>query len=371
MAGIYLHIPFCKSRCKYCDFYSTTLLSKREEYVATLLQEIQLRQDYLPDKQLQTIYIGGGTPSLLTEQSLKQIIEQIRTYYDVLQDAEITLEANPGDLNAQKLYTLRNIGFNRLSIGIQSFQPHLLQLMGRRHLAEDAIRAVKQAQQQGFYNISIDLIYGLPNQTQQEWEADLHTALSLNVQHISTYCLSYENGTPFADMLGKGELTPIDDDRANQMYETAIATLQQHYFTHYEVSNFCKDGFRSRHNSSYWNNTPYIGIGAAAHSYNGQSRQWNIDNLQQYIQGVQTQCLNYEKEILTDTDRYNERVMLALRTAEGIDLTNLSNQEAAYCIEQAQEYIDNDLLELQNNHLTASLKGIELLNRITEKLIIA
>lgn len=370
MAGIYLHIPFCKSRCKYCDFFSTTLLEKQERYVDALLQELELRSQYLPDNQIETIYFGGGTPSLLSNEAIQRILAQIHALYNVTENAEITLEANPCDLTAQKTETLRQTGINRLSIGIQSFHPRLLQLMGRRHTAQEARDAVRQAQQHGFDNISIDLIYALPTQTLQEWEEDVQTAMTLNIQHVSTYCLSYESSTPFAQMLQNGLLTPIEDETANSMYESAVGTLQANGFAQYEISNFAKTGFYSRHNSSYWNNTPYIGIGAAAHSYDGQSRQWNIADVQAYTDGVQARNLHYEKEVLTDNDKYNERIMLSLRTANGLDLDSLPEQEAAYCLQQAKHDIDRGLLRLQNNRLTASLQGIELLNRVIENLII-
>lgn len=371
MPGIYIHIPFCKSRCRYCDFYSTTLLEKREEYVDALLQEIDLRHSYLPQKQIETIYLGGGTPSLLPIEAIQRILKQINTFYDVEDNAEITLEANPGDLTMQYLTDCRQTGINRLSIGIQSFNSRLLELMGRRHSTEEAINSVKQAQEQGFDNISIDLIYGLPTQTLTEWQNDLDNALKIGIQHISTYCLSYENGTPFTEMLHNGQLPPTDDETANQMYETVIDTLQRHHFMQYEVSNFSLPGFRSKHNSSYWNDIPYIGIGAAAHSYDGNSRQWNTANLQKYIEGIQAQNLYYEKEILTNTDKYNERVMLSLRTLEGLKLNQLSAQEANYCLKQAQPDIDRGLLLLRDGCLTTSLQGRELLNTIIEHLIIA
>lgn len=286
MAGIYIHIPFCKSRCKYCDFFSTTMLEMREKYIMALVQEIEQRKNYLPTKDIYTIYFGGGTPSLMEVTQLETVLQAIYNNYNVEKGAEITLEANPGDLTAEKLQALRKMGFNRLSIGIQSFSNEMLQRIGRRHTAEQAISAVQLARDAGFNNMSIDLIYGLPGQTMENWKEEVTHAIALDVEHISAYCLSYEEGTPLTQMLHKGEILEIDEDIENQMYDYLVNTLKTNGLRRYEVSNFCKDNYYSQHNSSYWNNTPYIGLGAGAHSYNGLSRQWNISNLKSYIDGV-------------------------------------------------------------------------------------
>ncbi len=376
--GIYIHIPFCKSRCKYCDFFSTTQLAKRKEYVNALLQEIQLRKKEIQKDPIQTIYFGGGTPSLLEIEDIEKVLQAINlsAYNTPLSKGgtEITLEANPQDLTIEKLRAYREIGINRLSIGIQSFHDHHLSLLGRRHTAAEAIQAVLWAKETGFDNISIDLIYGIPNQTMDEWEADIQQALALNVPHISTYNLIYEEGTCLTQMLEKGQIETLNEDIENEMYETIVNTLNNNDYRHYEVSNFCKHNLHSQHNSSYWNNTPYIGLGAGAHSFaidpNQVKRMWNIDNLDTYIKSIQQGIVLQESEILTPKDCYNEKVMLSLRTIWGLDLSKLNDSQRNHCLKQAEKYIQNNLLQLNNNVLTASLKGTEILNQIIQDLMI-
>lgn len=372
MAGIYLHIPFCMSRCAYCDFFSTTQVGKREQYVAALQKELLMRTSYLPAGSIiDTVYFGGGTPSLLMEDDIRLLLQTIAGHYAVSPDVEITLEANPGDLTTSYLESLRNIGVNRLSIGIQSFRDDLLHIIGRRHSAATAWQSVKMAQACGFQNISIDLMYGLPTQTLSCWQDDLRAAIESGVQHISTYCLTFEKQTRFGKMLAEGKLKETDEDLANKMYETAVTQLTQAGFCHYEVSNFSLPGCQSRHNSAYWNNVPYLGIGAGAHSYDGSSRQWNISDLDKYLSGVQASSLPCEREALSPTDLYNERVMLSLRTKHGLLLSELSQKERIYCLQQAENDLQRGLLVLKDdNRLVASLRGIEVLNRIIENLII-
>lgn len=369
MAGIYIHIPFCKSRCLYCDFFSTTRLPEREQYVKAAAAEIGMRTDYLPDKHIKTIYFGGGTPSLLDSTSIAFLLNTIRENYDVDKQAEITLEGNPNDLTKEYLHQLKRIGINRLSIGIQSFDNKQLLRLGRRHTADDALDAIQQAQNAGFENISIDLIYGLPAQTLSELERDIDNALALNIQHLSTYCLTYESGTRLTQLRDAGKIQETNDDTLNSMYETICRRLKEADFEHYEVSNFTRKGYRSQHNSAYWNDTPYLGIGAAAHSYNQKSRQWNPSNMEEYIYQITNHKQVAEIETLSDTDRYNERIMLSLRTAEGIQLNQLTTQEQTYCIEQARPYITTGKLVHTDNRLIASAMGINILNHITEHLM--
>ncbi len=372
MAGIYIHIPFCKSRCKYCDFFSTTMLDRRAEYVETLLQEIELRKEEISREPIHTIYFGGGTPSLLDVKDIEKILCVLPTSYA----SEITLEANPQDLTLEKLRAYREIGINRLSIGIQSFHDKHLQLLGRRHNAAEAIQAVRWAQEAGFENISIDLIYGIPTQTMEEWQADIQQALALDVPHISTYNLIFEEGTRLTQMLLDGQINTADEDLENEMYETIVNTLNESGYTHYEVSNFCKNNSYSHHNSAYWNNTPYIGLGAGAHSYTGVKNQesgirtWNVSDLETYINNIQKGVLPQESEFLTAKDCYNEKVMLSLRTIWGLDLRNLTDEERAHCLQQAKRYINMNLLQLNDNRITASLKGSEILNQIIQDLMI-
>lgn len=372
MAGLYVHIPFCKTRCGYCDFFSTTLLDQRSRYVEALLEELIERQDYIPNRQIGTIYFGGGTPSLLGADQLRTILRRIRGLFEVADDAEITLEANPSDLSAPYLEELRKMGFNRLSVGVQSFDDSMLRLMGRRHDSKTALQALQWIRQAGFKNVSLDLIYALPFQTMEMWRHDLETALACEVEHMSTYCLTYEGNTPFRQRLQKGEWQECDEETENRFYETADAVLTGNGYEHYEVSSFCRPNFYSRHNSSYWSLVPYLGIGAGAHSYNGHSRQWNGANLEAYMRGVESGQLNSEQEVLTPENRYDELVMLSLRTQKGLDLSLLDEAQKRYCLQQARPFLTgrDPVLTLQNEHLKASLKGSEILNYLIEKLML-
>lgn len=347
------------SRCTYCDFFSTTNLPRREEYVQALLKEIA---DRVPDNNaISTIYFGGGTPSILETEQIARLLNALLGKTPV-QPTEITLEANPGDLNLDKLKALRAIGFNRLSIGIQSFDDTELRFIGRRHNAIQARQAVAEAQKTGWNNISIDLIYALPGQTMETWRRNITSALELGVQHISCYCLSYENGTPLTRLMKEGRLKPTDEQTENNMYDELCSTLKNHGFIHYEVSNFALPGREAQHNSSYWNNTPYIGLGAGAHSYDGESRRWNIADLDTYITHIADGKPYWEDEQLTDEQKKIEHIMLSLRTRRGLKLTNELQAKA-------QPMIDKGLLSLSNGFITATQEGLHILNRIIEQLI--
>ena len=375
MAGIYIHIPFCKSRCRYCDFFSTTQLGKRTQYVQALLAEWRDRQSELTEP-VQTIYIGGGTPSTLEVDDLRLLGEQAKNNStqlyttlhhttpspDEIGDIEFTMEANPGDITLEKARSWREIGINRLSIGIQSFDDDLLRLIGRRHTAAEACEAVRMAQAAGFDNISIDLMYALPTQTMQQWQNDVQTALRLGVQHISSYGLIYEEGTAITKLLYNNKIEPIDEELEMQMYDYLIEQLTAHGFEHYEVSNFALSGRRSRHNSSYWNDTPYLGLGAGAHSYDGQCRQWNIADLDGYIRQALAHQLSPEIEHLSDEDRHTERVMLGLRTNRGVAKKDID-------MRQAEKYIAQGLLEDKGEFVAATTQGFHILNRIIEELV--
>ena len=360
MAGIYIHIPFCKSRCKYCDFFSTTHLEKRAQYVAALLEEWRMRAHEV-NGPIHTIHIGGGTPSTLAVDSLKLIVDSLLLNVES-QEQEITMEVNPGDVTAEKAHAWRAIGINRLSIGIQSFDDKLLQLIGRRHTAEQARKAVAAAQAAGFDNISIDLMYALPSQTMEQWQKDVAEALQMGVQHISTYGLIYEEGTVLMTLLDHGVIEAVDEDTEMQMYDYLVGQLAANNFEHYEVSNFALQNHQSRHNSSYWNNTPYIGLGAGAHSYDGQVRQWNISDLDTYIAQAMAHQLQPEKEVLSEEQRHTERVMLGLRTNSGIGIDEIDRSKA-------QTYIAQGMLIEKDNRIVATTKGYHILNRIIEDLI--
>ncbi len=379
MAGIYIHIPFCKSRCRYCDFYSTTRLERRKDYVDALLREIDIRQEEIQAQPIQTIYFGGGTPSMLDVADVERLLARCLQKETI----EVTLEANPQDLTLEKLQAYLAMGINRLSIGIQSFQDKHLKLLGRRHSAQEAIAAVKMAQEAGFTNISIDLIYGIPEQTMEEWQDDVQQALALNIQHLSTYNLIYEEGTALTTMLEQGRIHLADEDIENEMYEYIVKCLKNNEFIHYEVSNFSKQYCYSQHNSSYWNNTPYIGLGAGAHSFMGNKKQearnkkqesrirtWNVSDLDAYISSIEKGILPQESEKLSIEDRYNEAIMLGLRTMWGVNLQTITQTEREHCLQQAEKYIQANLLTIENGHLIATLKGTEILNRIIEDLML-
>ena len=361
MAGIYIHIPFCKSRCKYCDFFSTTHLQKQAQYVEALLAEWQMRQHQLSEP-IHTIYIGGGTPSTLDTAALARILQAILSSTPDQRPQEITIEANPGDITLEKAQAWRAMGINRLSMGVQSFQDHLLQLIGRRHNANQAIQAVQLAQAAGFDNISIDLMYALPDQTMQMWQQDVQQALSLGVQHISSYGLIYEDGTVLTTLLEHGQIEAVDEDTEMRMYDYLVEKLTANGFVHYEVSNFALKNRHSRHNSSYWNDTPYIGLGAGAHSYDGQQRQWNISDLDIYIERALAHDLQPEIETLTPEQKHTERIMLGLRTCQGVpkDMINIS---------KALPYLQQGLLRENGNNILATTQGYHILNRIIEDLI--
>ena len=362
MAGLYIHIPFCKKRCLYCDFFSTTLLERRKEYVQALLKEITSRKDEAGEP-IRTIYIGGGTPSTLEAEDIQHLLDAVGT----TGMEEITMELNPGDATETYLQAIRKAGVNRLSIGIQSFQDELLARIGRRHNAAQAVHAVRMAQEAGFDNLSIDLMYALPGQTMEQWKADIETALTLHVQHISSYGLMYEDGTALTLQRDKGLIQAMDEDTENAMYDYLCERLKAAGFVHYEVSNFSLPGREAKHNSSYWDGTPYVGTGAGAHSYLGNVRSWNPDNLDAYLNGINSGTLVRESETLTETDLYNERIMLGLRTLRGATLS-----PSVDCRLTVGKLREKGLLkeDAGDGRIVATQKGLHILNRIIEELMI-
>jgi oxygen-independent coproporphyrinogen-3 oxidase len=318
MAGIYLHIPFCRKRCHYCDFFKSTDLRPKTRIIEALKQELILRSGELDNDEVNTIYLGGGTPSVLVVGELKDLLQTIKSGFNVSPEAEITMEANPDDLSQAILSYLREVGYNRLSMGIQSFSEADLKLMNRRHGVFQAVQSVKWAKKAGFSNISIDLIYGLPNQNLAEWERNVETAIELDVQHISAYNLTYHEGTVFFDQLKQGILKELPDELSLQQFQLMIRRLKEAGFEHYEISNFCKPGFYSKHNSSYWKNEKYLGIGPSAHSFDLTSRRWNVSSIHEYLNGVENRKPYSESEILSVYDRYNDYIITGLRTIWGI-----------------------------------------------------
>lgn len=323
MAGIYIHVPFCRQACRYCDFYFTVSLKYRDDYVDALLRELSSRAVELGQQEVSTVYLGGGTPSVLTATHLARIMNRLRQLYKVQAYAEVTLEANPDDLDDARLEMLRNQGFNRLSIGVQSFFSHHLELMRRSHNAEQASSAIKRAAEHGFENINMDLIYGLPGLTLEEWEENVRRTMDLPVQHISAYHLTYESGTVFDHWRKKGRIRELPEESSIKQYNMLRKITGEHGFEHYEISNFALPGYRSAHNSSYWSGAPYVGFGPSAHSYNGRERRWNVASLKQYIASAGTDLPGFEKETLTDRDRYHDYLITALRTSEGADLQKI------------------------------------------------
>ena len=330
MSGLYIHIPFCKQACHYCNFHFSTSLHLADEMVEAICSEIELRKNYLPDNTLKSVYVGGGTPSLLTYSQLKKLFEHIKRFYNVEVGAEITLEANPDDLNPAKLNELYMLGINRLSIGLQSFDDTLLKWMNRAHTAQQALQCLINANQAGIHQASVDLIYGIPSLSTQKWHDTLNKVLDSGVQHISAYCLTIEEKTALYHAVKMQKEKPVDEEAALKQFEMLTETLAMHGYEHYEISNFARNKQYAVHNTSYWQNKPYIGVGPSAHSYNGTSRQWNVANNVAYIKQIKAGSLFYEQEILSNKERYNETVMTGLRTMWGVSESQLLNEFGEY-----------------------------------------
>ncbi|WP_287827614.1 radical SAM family heme chaperone HemW [Bacteroides sp.] len=373
MAGIYIHIPFCKTRCIYCDFYSTTESQLTSPYINALCKELELRKDYLGNKPIETIYLGGGTPSQLSHAELEKIFNTIKKYYDISNVQEITMEGNPDDLTPNYLSMLRTLPINRLSIGIQTFQNSMLKKLNRRHTSDQAIQAVKDAREHGFKNISIDLMYGLPYETMSEWENDIQRAIDLNVEHISAYHLIYEKGTLLYKKLIEGFIQEVDEDFSLQSFTKLINILTKNGFIHYEISNFAKPGKIAQHNTSYWTGKKYLGCGPSAHSYNGLTRAWNVSSLHQYMIQIKANNLNQEVENLDITTQYNDYIITSLRTMWGLSLETLQTKFGEtyynYILKLAKKHINSGNLELKNNNLKLTKKGVFISDGIMSDLL--
>ncbi|WP_321333449.1 radical SAM family heme chaperone HemW [uncultured Bacteroides sp.] len=373
MAGIYLHIPFCKTRCIYCDFYSSTQSNLIKDYISALCRELEMRKEYLQDESIETIYFGGGTPSLLSEKDFHQIFDIIEHTYGLSACKEITLEANPDDLSPEYLETLSHLPFNRISIGIQTFNNATLRLLKRRHNAEQAIRAVEHCRQAGFNNISIDLIYGLPGETEETWQKDLEQAISLNVEHISAYHLTYEKGTPIYNMLQKKQIKEVDEESSIRFFTLLVNNLTAAGYEHYEISNFCLPEKYSRHNTSYWKGIKYLGCGPSAHSFDGETREWNVSSITSYIKGINTNERSYKTEHLDTNTRYNELIITSIRTRWGLSLEQVSltfgQNYLDYCLSMARKFIENGQLEILNEHLKLTEEGIFISDGIMSELL--
>lgn len=371
MAGIYIHIPFCRKACHYCDFHFSTDLAYIDRMVNAISTEITLRKGELKES-ISTIYFGGGTPSVLKENHLEKLLKGIEQNYILNDSIEITLETNPDDIDKESLTSWKKLGINRLSIGIQSFIEEDLEWMNRSHTVEQAKKAVLLARELGFNNITIDLIYGIPNLSASDWESNLNLAVQLNPDHISAYCLTIEPKTVFGHRYKKGEMKAINDEDASDQFIVMRNLLAQQGFAQYEVSNFSKSGFESKHNSSYWQGKNYFGFGPSAHSYDGKTRRWNVSNNFNYLKGIEEGADYFEEEELSDKDKLNETIMISLRTIRGIDLSllesNFKLEKKEELISKAKKYLDSKHLTIEESNLKATETGLLLIDKISAEL---
>lgn len=371
MSGLYIHIPFCASRCIYCGFYSTTLPQLQGDYVAALSREMELRHDFLPeeDRRVATIYIGGGTPSRLGAAQLSALVEAIRRNYDVSPDAEFTMECNPDDITENYATTLHQLGVNRVSMGAQTFSDERLRFLHRRHTAKEVSTAVGLLRKAGIENVSLDLMFGFPGETLDDWQADIEQCLALKPNHISAYSLMYEEGTPLMKLLEEKKIEEIDDELSRRMFFLCDETLCTAGYEHYEISNYARPGYRSRHNSSYWNDTPYIGLGAAAHSYNYRVRQWNVADIRKYIAAIKSGEIPAEGEKIRPWTHYNDLITTALRTADGLDLNLLEIRFRNYLLTQATPFLDRGEMKLKGDHLSIAKEALYISDDIMSELM--
>jgi len=360
MAGIYIHIPFCKQACHYCNFHFSTSLKYKGDLLQALMQELELQRNYLPTPKLETIYLGGGTPSLLTGDELQQLFDTIHQFYEIETDAEITLEANPDDLTDTKIQEFRTTPINRFSIGIQSFAEADLLFMNRAHNAQEALHCIQKVQDAGFDNLTVDLIYGTPTLSDEQWQQNIQQVIDLQVPHLSCYALTVEEKTALAHFVKIGKAPPVDEEQAARQFEQLMQKLQAHGYEHYEISNFAKPDRYARHNSNYWKGVPYLGIGPSAHSYDGKSRQWNVANNASYIKALQKNNVPFEREELTPEQQYDEYVMTALRTIWGVNLEKVRHfgpRFERYFLKNVQHFLLAGQVERQGDTFRLTEKG--------------
>jgi oxygen-independent coproporphyrinogen-3 oxidase len=356
LAGIYIHIPFCKQACHYCNFHFTTSLRRKNEMVAALLSEITLRKDYLQGENIETVYFGGGTPSLFTGYEVQSMIEHLRNVFNLPGDAEITLETNPDDITDERLREWKNAGINRLSIGVQSFFEEDLKWMNRAHTAEQANQSLQLAIK-SFENISVDLIYGTPLLSNEKWKQNVDRVVPYNIPHLSCYALTVEPKTPLYKMIREQRTADINPDKQSEQFLLLMQWMEETGYEQYEISNFAKPGFRSRHNSSYWQGKKYMGLGPSAHSFDGVSRQWNVANNNIYIDSINRGVLPFEKEVLTPTQQLNEYIMTSLRTSEGLDFDRIEKAVKHELLIMSSKYIEGGLIIEDENHLKLTKEG--------------
>lgn len=371
MAGIYLHIPFCKQACHYCDFHFSVKQEMKEQMITAILKETALQQNYLNGELISSIYLGGGTPSLLNQKELASLFEQLHRYFNIDANAEITLEANPDDLTTEKIAELIQLPINRLSIGVQSFAAADLKWMNRAHNATQAVQSVKASQDAGFENISIDLIYGLPESSGDQWDDNLEKAFALNVQHLSCYCLTVEPRTALAHFILSGKSKPVNEEQSARQFEKLQRQMRERQWKHYEISNFsCDESHISQHNTSYWQGKKYLGLGPAAHSFDGVSRQWNIANNHQYIAAIEKGNCPAEKETLSPVQKINERIMTELRTMWGLRIADFEPGIADLLRNRSHQFIATRLAELKNDTLLLTDEGKLIADRIILELML-
>lgn len=375
MAGIYIHIPFCRQACHYCDFHFSVNLQSRPEMIAAISKELHLQKDYLRGENIETIYWGGGTPSLLTGIEIRSLLDTIRSIHSVSASVEITLEVNPDDLTSLSLREFKEAGITRLSVGIQTFQTHQLKSLNRIHDAAAAIKSFQDAREAGFNNISIDLMYSLPGETSDDWKEDIRQAIALNPEHISCYSLTIEEKTVFGKWAVTGKLKPEPDETAARHLEILMEELARAGYEHYEISNFAKPGMRAQHNSNYWRGIKYLGVGPGAHSFNGESRQFNVSNNHTYLKSIQTGVIPFEKEILSRENKINEYLLTSLRTAEGTDLALLSRLHGYDLMKEHEAYLsqllNQQFITLQNHILKLTNTGKLLADKISSDLFVS
>jgi oxygen-independent coproporphyrinogen-3 oxidase len=378
MKGIYIHIPFCRKACIYCNFHFSVSLQNKKDFLNAIVKEIEIQKGYFEDNnqtgksQIDTIYLGGGTPSLLSSTEILKILGAVNKHFSVKKNAEITIEANPEDLSKEKILEYDRMGINRLSIGVQSFFDEDLNYLGRPHNAKKALEAIKESQHAGFENITIDLIYGIPTLTNDNWQKNLEIAIENKIPHISLYALTVEPKTPLAHYIKTGKFKPLEENKSAGQYEIAMKKLDENNYIHYEISNFCKEGFFSIHNSNYWKNQPYLGIGPSAHSYNGISRQWNIDNTTLFAKSLVSKELNFVKEKLTTTQLYNEYILTSIRTMWGSNMEEIMERFGVkyydHCLKVAEKFVAQGKTEIRDNIVFLTYKGKIIADLITAEM---
>ena len=382
MAGIYIHVPFCKGKCAYCNFFSLVSEKKVADYVDALKKEIIARKQYLEGEKVKTVYFGGGTPSLLPTKYVDEILEILNKNYDIIPSPEITLEANPDTVSKEQLYSLKSMGVNRISVGIQSFHDDDLKYLGRKHDSMHALQIIDDLKSVDFDKLTLDLIYGMPTLTEEKWNKNLDIFFSTGISHLSAYALTVEPKTILGQKIEKGELQDVDEEESIRHYEILVERTKENGFEHYEISNYAKPDCRSQHNSIYWKDEKYLGLGPSAHSYDGKSRQWNVSNLMKYIELVgeigegrgEDKCCYYEREVLTKNDKFNEYVMTSLRTSWGCDIEKISidygESYSEHFLKNIKKHLDSEIILRKGNNFILTDKGMLFADGITAEVFV-